>query len=398
VLVGGLGKRLGSMTLDTPKPLLSVGGRPFLEYVVWNLRRHGVVDVVLSVGYLARKVMGHFGEGSRFGVAMRYAVERDPAGTGGALLLARNELDNAFLVVNGDTLFDINYLDLALALGRGEAALALRHVPDTGRYGQVCLEGNLATCFAEKGGGGPGLASGGVYALHRDVLSRLPGVPCSLEQDLFPGLASDGRLIGRAFDGFFVDIGVPEALRCAEQALPVWHRKPAVLLDRDGVLNADRGYVHSPQEFSWIQGAPEAVKELNDRGYLVLVVTNQAGIARGYYTEEEFLAFSRWMQEELRERGAHLDAVYYCPHHPQEGIGAYRVACTCRKPAPGLIQRALREWNVDSERSVMIGDSEIDLQAAQAAGIRSVLFEGDDLLEFVRSLDLTVAGSPTAHG
>ena len=388
VLAGGLGTRLGELTRSNPKPMLSVGGRPFLEYVVWNLRRHGITRLVFCVGYLAERIMKHFGDGSRFGVAIEYVVEREPAGTGGALLLARPRLDEEFLVLNGDTLFDLNYLDLGLLLEEtgAVAAVALRRVLDATRYGRVRLHGSLVIGFDEKGAGGPGLVSGGVYVLRRAALDRLPGVPSSLERDLFPALAAARSLVGRAYGGFFLDIGVPESLREAQSAVPRWRQKPAVFLDRDGVLNEDRGYVRRPEDFVWVQRAPEAVKWLNDRGYLVIVVTNQAGIARGYYTEEDFCGLMEWVQAELRRRGAHLDAVYHCPHHPEEGRGPYLAACDCRKPAPGLIRRALEEWDVDVARSLMIDDREENLAAARALGIRDAVFRGGNLLEFVRGL------------
>jgi D,D-heptose 1,7-bisphosphate phosphatase len=159
---------------------------------------------------------------------------------------------------------------------------------------------------------------------------------------------------------------------------------PALLLDRDGTLNIDRGWVHRPGDFCWIEGAREAIRWANDRGILVLVITNQAGIARGYYTEAEFLAFTAWIDRQLAACGAHIDRTYYCPHHPTEGRGEYRRACNCRKPAPGLIERARAEWAFDPERSVMIGDAEHDMTAAAAAGIRAVRFTGGNLLEHVK--------------
>lgn len=160
-------------------------------------------------------------------------------------------------------------------------------------------------------------------------------------------------------------------------------RSPAIFLDRDGVLNVEGNHVSRPAEFEWIAGAPAAVKWLNDHGYLAIVITNQAGIGRGLYTEAEFLDFTRWINEQLGQVGAHIDATYYCPHHPSEAVGPYRLACECRKPAAGLLRRALAEWGVDAARSLMIGDSTSDLLAAEVAGIRAVLFPGGNLLAFV---------------
>ncbi len=388
ILAGGLGTRLGELTRQTPKPLLPVGGRPFLEYIVWNLKRHGITRILISVGYLAEQIMEHFGDGSCYGVSIDYVVEREPAGTGGALLLAAPKLDDFFLVVNGDTLFDLNYLDLALLMktGRPAAAMALRYVENVGRYGEVCLVEDTVAGFYEKAGLGRGLVNGGVYVMRRETVKKLSSVPCSLEKDLFPLLAAGGLLKGRAYNGFFIDIGLKESVNEADVSVPMWQRKPAVFLDRDGVLNIDCGYVHRPEDFAWVDGAPEAVKWLNDRGYLVIVITNQAGIARGCYTEEGFRQFTAWVNEELRRCGAHIDATYYCPHHPTEGLAPYRLECDCRKPSPGLIKRALAEWPVDPVSSLMIGDREKDLLAARAAGIRGALFEGGNLLEFVCSI------------
>ena len=160
--------------------------------------------------------------------------------------------------------------------------------------------------------------------------------------------------------------------------------RAALLLDRDGTLNIDRGWVHRPEDFVWIEGAREAIKWANNLGILVLVITNQSGIGRGYYTEEEFRAFTAWIDSELAKVGGHIDATYHCPHHPTEGKGVYRQECRCRKPAPGLIARALADWQVDPARAVMIGDREADIEAAAAAGIRGLRFAGGDLLRCVQ--------------
>jgi D-glycero-D-manno-heptose 1,7-bisphosphate phosphatase len=156
-----------------------------------------------------------------------------------------------------------------------------------------------------------------------------------------------------------------------------------LLLDRDGTLNVDRGWVHRPEDFQWIEGARETIKWANERGLLVLVITNQAGIARGYYTEAEFQAFTEWIERDLAWWGARIDATYYCPHHPTEGVGVYRRTCGCRKPAPGLIERAVAEWTLDRSQSLMVGDAERDVVAAAAAGVRAVRFAGGNLLACV---------------
>jgi D-glycero-D-manno-heptose 1,7-bisphosphate phosphatase len=159
--------------------------------------------------------------------------------------------------------------------------------------------------------------------------------------------------------------------------------RPCAFLDRDGVLNVDKGHVHTRHEFEWIPGARHAVRMLNEAGFLVVVVTNQSGIGRGWYSEGEFHALMRWMNAELAKAGARIDAVYFCPHHPTEAVGGYRVQCECRKPNPGMLLKAIQELQPDVERSFLIGDSESDMQAAAAAGVLGVLYQGGDLTPVV---------------
>lgn len=161
-------------------------------------------------------------------------------------------------------------------------------------------------------------------------------------------------------------------------------RRPALFLDRDGVLNHDHGYVHRFEDFHWIDGAREAVKWANDLGWYVIVVTNQAGIARGYYPEEAVLRLHDRMQQELQAIGAHVDAFYFCPHHPEGAVPALSVVCSCRKPQPGMLQAALRDWPIDASRSLLIGDKDSDLAAAAAVGIAGRKFSGGSLIDFLR--------------
>lgn len=160
--------------------------------------------------------------------------------------------------------------------------------------------------------------------------------------------------------------------------------RPAAFLDRDGVLNVNHGYVHTPERFEWIEGAREAIRLLNNSGYLVIVVTNQSGIGRGYYDEASFHSLCTWVDKELAAVGAHIDATYFCPNHPEHGIGPYKTASNDRKPAPGMLERAAAEWSIDKRTSFLIGDKLSDMQAADAFGISGHLFTGGNLLEFVR--------------
>lgn len=161
--------------------------------------------------------------------------------------------------------------------------------------------------------------------------------------------------------------------------------KPAVFFDRDGVLNEDIGYLYERAKFRWMLGAREAVKAVNDAGYLAFVVTNQSGVARGLYKEADVRALHTWMSEDLAGIGAHIDAFEYCPHHPAASVELYRTSCTCRKPRPGMITKIMNHFSVDPVRSFLIGDKFTDIEAAMGAGMRGYLFDGSDLDHFVKA-------------
>lgn len=375
ILAGGRGTRLRAISGGTPKPLINVGDRPFIAYLIENLRRFGVSEIVFLVGPFARDYAAQLGDGAAMGVHALHVPEDPPAGTAGALLHAARHLAPEFLLLNGDSYFDINLLDLAVRPRCRDAlaALALAQLADVDRFGSVSLADDLITSFSEKAATGPGLINGGVYWLKRDLLSEVGAVPASLEHDVLPRLAARGALLGFVYPGRFIDIGTPEDLARARDLLPLWRQRPAAFFDRDGVLNHDTGRVWRTKDFIWRDSAKQAIKRLNNAGYLVIVVTNQAGIARGLYRESDVEALHGWMNEELRRDGAHIDAFYFCPHHPTEGASVFRRVCDCRKPAPGLLLQAMRDWPIDQAASFLIGDKDIDLEAASAAGIRGIL-------------------------
>ena len=152
-------------------------------------------------------------------------------------------------------------------------------------------------------------------------------------------------------------------------------RRPAAFFDRDGVLNVDHGYVHRPEQLEWIAGAPESVRLLNEAGYCVLVITNQSGVARGFFDEAAVKSFHAHMQNVLAGKGAHIDAFYYCPHHPEGTVKAFAMACSCRKPRTGMLEQAAREWPIDLNRSFFMGDKDNDMAAAAAFKVRGIKFD-----------------------
>lgn len=396
-LVGGRGSRLGNLTVRTPKPLLEVSGRPFIAFILAEANRFGIERLLLLAGHASGEFIRRLHDRKLGNVAVDVVVEDRPAGTAGALALAAERLDDTFFLANGDSFFDFNWLSLVPALERDDWTMhvALAEGVRGDRYGRVELSGDRISRFLPKGESDLPI-NAGLYLVRRRLLERIRNVPCSLEHDVLPGLAARGELLGRPATGAFIDIGIPADFERAQAAMPAFLRRPAVFLDRDGVLNHDDNYVHRPEQVRWVDGAIDAVRWLNDAGYYVFVVTNQAGVARGFYGEEDVRLLHGWMQDELRRAGAHVDGFEYCPYHPEGTVDAYRRASEFRKPGPGMILKLKKDWGIDEAGSLLIGDRDTDLQAAAAAGIPGHLFSGGSLLEFVRKIVPATRRSPAA--
>ena len=386
VLVGGLGTRLGALTATLPKPLLRCGDRPFLAWLLREVSRFGVTDVVLLTGHLSDQVIAGLDEIAA-GLPVRLRIvtstEPSPAGTGGALWHARDLLDDRFLLLNGDSLLDGNLArllaDAASDAPDVVARLALRALPDASRYGVVALDGDRVTAFRERPEAAtPGIINAGIYALRRAILDDIAAV-CSLERDALPRLAARGHVRGTRLDGWFIDIGIPADLARAQTDIPRRLRRPALFLDRDGVINRDLGYVGSRERFHWTDGAQAAIRDATDAGWHVFVVTNQSGVARGLYSEADVATLHGWMSDEVRRAGGTIDDIRYCPHHPDGVHAAYRRACDWRKPGPGMLRDLIRAWELDPAACVMVGDQPTDLAAAAAAGVRAIRFDGGGL-------------------
>jgi D-glycero-D-manno-heptose 1,7-bisphosphate phosphatase len=352
-LVGGRGTRLGTLTDSTPKPLLEVGGRPFLDYLVHEARRFGLTRLTLLSGYQSGEIERRY-HGQRFGqLTVEVVPEPEPAGTAGA-----------------------RTMHAALASGI-----------EGGRYGRVQLEGGKVRGFQEKGQGsstGDEPINAGIYLVKRRVLDVIKAVPCSLEREVLPGLAERGQLLGTAARGSFIDIGIPADFERAQELLPSFMHRPAAFLDRDGILNRDDGYVYKAEDIVWIDGAIETVRWLNERGFYVFVITNQGGVAHGYYEEQHIHDLHDWMQQEMQRHGAHIDAFEHCPYHPEGKVERYKKESEFRKPQPGMILKLQREWTTDPSRSFVVGDRDSDVGAAIAAGVAGYKFPGGNLLDFLR--------------
>jgi D,D-heptose 1,7-bisphosphate phosphatase len=389
ILVGGRGTRLGALTQQRPKPLLDVAGRPFVSYLIQEAARHGFTRILLLAGFKSDAFAAEIAALKPkipIDVEITLLTEPEPRGTAGALKFARPHLDEQFLMLNGDSLFDINLLDLTRPLGDALGRLALKPQPDVSRYGKVDLAGTLIRRFVEKDqSAGAGVINGGVYWLSRKVVDLIPDGMVSIETDVFPKLVAAGKLKGVVYDRFMLDIGLPDTLAEAQTVIPAQLRRPAVFLDRDGVLNDDVGYAHRPDQITWTRGALAAVKALNDAGCYVFVITNQAGVARGYYPLAQVDVLHGWMAGEMAAHGAHIDAYAYCPFHEEGVVAEFKRASDRRKPAPGMVLDLLEDWPILKDASFLVGDKALDLDTAKAAGIASHHFTGGDLEAFVKS-------------
>jgi D-glycero-D-manno-heptose 1,7-bisphosphate phosphatase len=390
VLVGGLGTRLGALTAATPKPILPCGDRPFLAWLLREFVRYGVTDFLLLTGHLSGQVREAVdGIAATLPRPVSITVSEEPirAGTGGAIFHARDRLQERFLLCNGDSLFDCNLAELlADAAGDEDAVIGrmvLRQLADASRYGVVALDGQRVTAFRERPAPGTGgLINGGVYLFNRRLIDDLRP-ECSLEAAIMPALAARGALRGTLAGGYFRDIGIPEDFTRAQQEIPALLHRRALFLDRDGVINMDRGYVSSRDQFAWVNGAREAICHATRAGWHVFIVTNQSGVARGLYDEAAVRNLLAWIGDEARRARGTIDDWRYCPYHEQGTVPAYAQVSDWRKPAPGMLLDLIRAWELDPARCVMVGDQQTDMQAAAAAGVAGHLFQGENLLAFL---------------
>lgn len=370
VLAGGFGTRLAHVVPDVCKPMAPVAGRPFLRFIMDQLAAAGFDRAVVADGYRREQIEGFFGPAYR-GMAIEYSPEETPLFTGGAVkrALGRCESDWVF-VLNGDTWLDVDFEAMeASAVNVPDsvsAVIAVKRMCGFERYGTVDVDaGGSLTAFHEKRPCEEGLINAGVYLLRRDALNNMPE-KFSLESDYFERVVGDGELRAVECAGGFIDIGVPEDYELAQTMLaPLAKSWKLAMFDRDGTINVDTGHLYEPEKLELIPSTVDIMRGYSDDpGYKVVVVTNQAGIAKGLYTEADMRRLHRYMENELEKLGVHVDAWYFCPHHPD-----YTGPCECRKPAPGMLLSAMLDFAALPEDCVMYGDKVTDKNAAMKAGI-----------------------------
>lgn len=384
ILAGGRGTRLRPISDTRPKPMVEIHGKPFLEYMVEMLREQGFERILLLLGYLPEVVQDYFGDGRRWGVRIDYSVTAFEDNTGRRVRLAAPLLDPVFMLLYCDNYWPMRFDRMWQRFTAAGAPAMITVYSNKDGYTKssvrVGADGYVAvydkTCTA------PGLQGVEIsYAIMRkQVLELLPEGNVLLEEALYPRLAERGELLAYVTDHRYYSAGALHRLPITEA---FFAGRPAVLLDRDGVLNRKpprAHYVRRWEEFEWLPGALEALRLLREANYRIIVVTNQAGIARGMLREEDLLDIHRRMDADIRRSGGGLDAIYYCPHHWDEG-------CECRKPKPGMLFQAQHTFNLDLRRTPFIGDDETDARAADEAGCPWIPVTPErSLLSIVREL------------
>ena len=377
ILAGGFGTRLAHVVPDVCKPMAPVAGRPFLRWVLDQLDGAGFGHVVIADGYRREQIEDYF-MGTYRGLQIDYSPEDTPLLTGGAVKRALSLCGNGrVFVLNGDTWFDVDFAAMERVADEGDpvAVLAAKRMRDFDRYGTLDVAPNgTIRAFREKAPCDEGLINGGVYLLSRDALDGMPD-RFSLETDFFERVVGGGTLAAVECGGGFIDIGVSEDY---ERAQAMFEGRRAAgchlaMFDRDGTINVDTGHLHRPEKIRLISSTVKAIQRYaRDPEWRIAVVTNQAGIAKGLYGVREMRETNAAMGRMLHAFGADVDAWYFCPHHPD-----YTGDCDCRKPRPGMLLRAMRDFGADPAGCVMYGDKEKDRLAAEAAGVRFVLAGGE---------------------
>lgn len=392
IICGGLGTRLGTHAGALPKVLAPLGGRPLLDHLIEVGAEAGITDFVLLTGHLSELVEQHLEFCSVPGVRLEVLREQQPLGTAGAVKAAARRLaGDDFVVLYGDVMLS---MDLARMIdfhrrSGGWATLAVHPNDHPHDSDLLALDGGgRVSAFHPKPRAGerylPNLVNAGAYVLAPELLEQIPAAAkCDFGRHVFPKLVATGRVFGYRTAEYLKDMGTAERYERVRRdfnsrriaRMHRRHARPAVFLDRDGVLNREIGGVRSAEQLELLPRTAEAVRRINQAGYLAVVVTNQPVVAKGWTSRAELERIHHKLETVLGQDGAYLDAIYFCPHHPDRGfageIAELKVRCDCRKPAPGLVWAAARDLNIDLAASAFIGDSERDFACARAAGVRA---------------------------
>lgn len=401
-MAGGRGTRIAELFPNIPKPLIPVAGMPILEREIRSLCAQGFKDIILTVGYLADKIIAYFGDGCQFGAKIDYFVEESPLGNAGALFRLREKIgDEPFLLLNADAAFDVDFNRMfAFHKNHGGLVTLFTH-PNSHPYDSGLIiadeNGHVEKWLAkedERPQWYDNRVNAGLHVIVPKVFdislksleinkeSGFPQGKVDLDRQILKPLCGSNLMFCYDSPEYVKDMGTPERFHQVEadykngvvQAKNLANKQKAIFLDRDGTINKYVGFLRNIDDFELIEGVAEAIKQINQSGYLAIVVTNQPVIARGEVTWEELNEIHKKMATLLGREGAYVDGIYICPHHPDKGFEGerpeYKIDCECRKPKPGLLLQAAKDFNIDLSESYMIGDSHRDVEAGENAGVK----------------------------
>ncbi|HEU5291189.1 MAG TPA: HAD-IIIA family hydrolase [Cyclobacteriaceae bacterium] len=392
ILAGGKGTRLASIHAQIPKPMVRVGALPVLEYQVNLLKAAGITDIIILVNHLKESIQSYFQQGEKWGVKISYYEETEPLGTVGGIKAVEEQLHNDFLVLYGDVMMDIDIKRLIdFHISKKSDCTLVVH-PNDHPYDSdlvdIDIDGRIVGFHSKPHDPQQyyrNLVNAGCYLFTQKILQYLKqGVKADFGKDIFPNLVNEVRMFGYNTSEYLKDMGTPDRLEKVTKdflsgkiaARNLRHQQKAIFLDRDGVLNVDREYIAAPADLVLYPFAAEAVTKINGTSYLAIVITNQPVVARNLCSEAELQIIHNKLETELGAHHAMLDAIYYCPHHPDKGYPdenpAYKIDCHCRKPKPGMLLDAARDFNIDLSASYFIGDHERDIEAGQQAGVKTI--------------------------
>lgn len=406
IMAGGKGTRISSVASDIPKPMIQVEGKPVLEHEIECLREQGFDDIIITVSHLGNIIMDYFGDGSAispvtgktFGVHIEYYFEEQPLGNAGALFQIKDKLDSDFLLLNADAMFDVDFNRFVdFHKSHGGLVTLFTH-PNSHPYDSgviIADEHGAVERWLTKEDDRPkyyrNCINAGLHVISPKILETdIMTSKVDLDRQLLKPLAGTGKMFCYNSPEYVKDMGTPDRYYsvCEDfkegrvKGKNLVNKQKAVFLDRDGTINKYIGFLRDLDDFELIDGVASAIKAINVSGYLAIVVTNQPVIARGEVSFEELQEIHNKMETLLGEQGAYVDAIYYCPHHPHKGYEGERpelkIECDCRKPKPGMLLQAAKDFNIALEHSWMIGDGENDIAAGKNAGCHTALIATDE--------------------
>ncbi len=368
ILAGGKGTRIRKYLRNNPKPLVKINHLYFLEYLINNISKFYINKIFIIAGYKGKKIFKTFNNLEKNLIPIKVLIEKKPLGTAGALTLVKNKVTDNFIVLNGDSIFDINLNEIAnIELKKNQSFMALTkntNYKSNKTLTNIKLKKNLVIRTNTSK-----IMNAGVYKFNKELIKNIKPNFQSLENEILSKKIENREVIGKYFDNFFLDIGTPKNLKLSKLLIPNNFRKPAIFFDRDGTLNYDKGYTHRIQDFKFIKGTLKILKKLSKKKYYLFIVTNQAGIAKNKFKERDFYLLHNFIKKKFLKHDIYINDIKFCPFHPNAKILKYRRNSGYRKPGNLMLESLKKHWDINLSKSYMIGDKKSDQIAAKKSNI-----------------------------